>query len=144
MPPTGAASVLAGWLSRIHQPRAARIWEKGDHARLGGPRPGHLRITRTIEIPLRDAALRPDAGGHCGDRDPLVPMDDVLAMYDHIPDCGLWLLLHTTHVTTTNTWRARPRHRICASCSGAIVVGRMCHRLQGHCPCPQKPFASPC
>ena len=42
----------------------------------------------------------------CGDRDPLVPMDDVLAMYDHIPDCGLWLLPHATHVTATNTWRA--------------------------------------
>ncbi len=95
---------LAGWLSRIHQPQ-------------GGPDAWEQVITRVSE------ALDPATSDHahtietlrelrcptlvvCGDRDPLVPMDDVLAMYDHIPDCGLWLLPHATHVTATNTWRA--------------------------------------
>lgn len=95
---------LAGWLSRIHQPQ-------------GGPDAWEQVITRVSE------ALDPATSDHahttetlrelrcptlvvCGDRDPLVPLDDVLAMYDHIPDCGLWLLPHATHVTATNTWRA--------------------------------------
>ena len=41
-----------------------------------------------------------------GDRDPLVPMEQVLEMYRAIPEAGLWLLPYTTHVTATNTWRS--------------------------------------
>jgi len=27
-------------------------------------------------------------------------------MFGAIPNCGLWVLPHATHVTATNTWRA--------------------------------------
>lgn len=41
-----------------------------------------------------------------GDRDPLVPLEDQLAMLRAIPDAGLWVMPYTTHVTAANTWRS--------------------------------------
>lgn len=41
----------------------------------------------------------------CGDRDPLVPIDDVLEMYKTIPNSALWVLPEATHITQTNLWR---------------------------------------
>lgn len=42
----------------------------------------------------------------CGDRDPLVPIADLLAMYAAFPHADLWIMPHASHVTATNTWRA--------------------------------------
>lgn len=41
-----------------------------------------------------------------GDRDPVAPLEDALAMYRAIPDCGLWIIPNATHITGSNTWRA--------------------------------------
>ncbi len=41
----------------------------------------------------------------CGDRDPLVPIADLLAMYAAFPHADLWIMPHASHVTATNTWR---------------------------------------
>ncbi len=41
----------------------------------------------------------------CGDRDPLVPMGDLLAMYQTLPNSALWILPEATHITQTNLWR---------------------------------------
>lgn len=43
----------------------------------------------------------------CGDRDPLVPINDLIAMYENIPHADLWILPKATHVTAVNTWRAQ-------------------------------------
>lgn len=95
---------LAGWLSRIHLPQGGPdAWEQVIGRVSDALDPATSDHSHTIET-LR--TLRSPTLVVCGDRDPLVPMDDVLAMYDHIPDCGLWLLPHATHVTATNTWRA--------------------------------------
>ena len=42
----------------------------------------------------------------CGDRDPLVPIADLVAMYQAIPQADLWILPNASHVTAVNTWRS--------------------------------------
>lgn len=95
---------LDRWLSRIHEPQ-------------GGPEAWKRVIGRVAEAldPLdsdHDHSLEALAGlAHptlvvVGDRDPLVPLDQALDMYRAIPDCGLWVMPHATHVTASNTWRA--------------------------------------
>lgn len=42
----------------------------------------------------------------CGDRDPLVPLQDLVAMYNAMPNADLWVIPHASHVTSTNTWRS--------------------------------------
>ena len=95
---------LERWLSRLHTPQ-------------GGPEAWQEVIKRVSQ------ALDPATSDHnhsldtlaqiphstlivCGDRDPLVPLDQVLAMHQAIPHSGLWLLPYTTHVSATNTWRS--------------------------------------
>ncbi len=56
-----------------------------------------LSALETIECPVMIVS---------GDRDPLVPMEDIIAMYQAIPTSSLWVLPHASHVTATNTWRA--------------------------------------
>ena len=95
---------LERWLSRIHQPQ-------------GGPEAWMQVIARVSE------ALDPATSAHehtlerlaqlphstlviVGDRDPLVPLEQALAIYQAIPDCGLWVMPFASHVTASNTWRA--------------------------------------
>lgn len=40
-----------------------------------------------------------------GDQDPIVPVTDVMDMYQAIPDCALWVMPNASHVTAANTWR---------------------------------------
>ena len=42
----------------------------------------------------------------CGDRDPLVPISDLLDMHNHFPHSALWLMPYASHITASNTWRA--------------------------------------
>lgn len=95
---------MASWLSRQHEPQ-------------GGPEAWQQVIGRVVQ------ALEPGTTDHhydlaalakiaqptliiAGDRDPLVPVEQVLEMYRAIPNSGLWLLPYTTHVSATNTWRS--------------------------------------
>ena len=95
---------LHGWLSDIHSPQ-------------GGPEAWKEVIQRVKE------AMDPATSDHAhdlevlsrigqptliivGDRDPVVPLEQALEMFAHIPDASLWVLPYATHVTATNSWRA--------------------------------------
>ncbi|TCO76382.1 3-oxoadipate enol-lactonase [Plasticicumulans lactativorans] len=95
---------LDAWLSRIHFAQ-------------GGPEAWKAVIGRVSD------ALDPATSDHAhtldtlralncptlivvGDRDPLVPLEHALAMFQAIPDAGLWVMPHASHVTASNTWRA--------------------------------------
>ncbi len=95
---------LHGWLSDIHHPQ-------------GGPEAWKTVIQRVTD------AMNPATSDHAhdleilsriaqptllivGDRDPVVPLEQALEMFTHIPDSSLWVLPYASHVTATNTWRA--------------------------------------
>ncbi|MFZ4790194.1 MAG: alpha/beta fold hydrolase [Candidatus Competibacteraceae bacterium] len=95
---------LHGWLSAIHQPQ-------------GGPDAWQTVIQRVAE------ALDPATTDHAydratlkriaqptllivGDRDPVAPLEQILEMFQTMPNAGLWVIPYATHVTASNTWRA--------------------------------------
>lgn len=95
---------LARWMAHAHEPQ-------------GGPQAWHRVIARVA------ASMEPGSTDHAhalenlraierptlliaGDRDPLAPLDDLVAMYRVLPMAGLWLLPYSTHVTAANTWRS--------------------------------------
>lgn len=41
----------------------------------------------------------------CGDRDPLVPLEEALLMYESIPDAALWVVPDATHVLQVESLR---------------------------------------
>lgn len=95
---------LSSWLSRIHEPQ-------------GGPDAWQEVIRRVPEAMSLDetdhrhsledlAELSHETLLVCGDRDPLVPLEVVLAMARAIPRSALYILPDATHITATNTWRA--------------------------------------
>ena len=95
---------LHKWLSKLHEPQ-------------GGTDAWKRVIARVSE------ALDPQTSDHgyaletltritqpilliTGDRDPVAPLEDALAMYRAIPDAGLWIIPNASHITGSNTWRA--------------------------------------
>lgn len=91
------------WLSTLHSPQGgASAWERV--------------IARVSEIldpahsahdhQLADLARLPKTLLIAGDRDPLIPLDTLLAMYQTIPDAALWVIPNASHITASNTWRA--------------------------------------
>lgn len=93
------------WLSTIHRPQ-------------GGPNAWEEVIGRVSE------ALEPATTDHAhqleilenifqptllvvGDRDPVAPLEQILEMFGALPNCGLWVMPYTTHITATSTWRAK-------------------------------------
>lgn len=95
---------LHNWLAKIHAPQ-------------GGPDAWQRVIARVSE------ALDPDTTehNHCledfqhsphhtliitGDRDPVSPLEDAIALYRAIPAAGLWILPFAGHITASNTWRS--------------------------------------
>lgn len=95
---------LQAWLSRLHMPQ-------------GGADAWKTVITRVSN------ALHPETSQHChdlqalanircpvllivGDRDPVAPLADMLAMYQTIADAGLWIMPFADHITGSNTWRS--------------------------------------
>lgn len=92
------------WLSKLHLPQ-------------GGETAWESVIARV------SAVLHPDNSDHnhrltdlqsiqaetlliAGDRDPLVPLPTLFAMYESIPQAALWVMPNATHITASNTWRA--------------------------------------
>lgn len=92
------------WLSRLHEPQ-------------GGPEAWKTVISRVSK------ALNPETSQHChhlqalakiqcpvlliaGDRDPVAPLQEILTMYQIIPDAGLWIIPFADHITGSNTWRS--------------------------------------
>lgn len=95
---------LQSWLSRIHLPQ-------------GGEDAWQQVIARVSQV------MHPDRSSHshslatlaslaittlliAGDRDPLIPLADLLAMYQALPQASLWVLPGADHITACNTWRA--------------------------------------
>lgn len=94
---------LDGWLSQIHEPQ-------------GGPEAWKTviqRVAETFDPQTTDyvheldelASIERPTLLIAGDRDPVVPMRQLLDMYETIPDAALWILPDATHITATNTWR---------------------------------------
>lgn len=95
---------MHAWLSKLHLPQ-------------GGEAAWETVIARVSEI------LNPDSSDHnhqledlrgitaetlliSGDRDPLVPLSTLQAMYEAIPKSALWVMPNAAHITASNTWRA--------------------------------------
>lgn len=94
---------LDGWMSQIHEPQ-------------GGPEAWKTviqRVAETFDPETTDyvheldelASITSPTLLIAGDRDPVVPMQQLLDMYETIPDSALWIMPDATHITATNTWR---------------------------------------
>ena len=95
---------LHKWLSKLHEPQGdsdawKRVIERVSEALdpLSSEHGYELDDLRRITQPVLIIT---------GDRDPVAPLEDALAMYGAIPDCGLWVLPFASHITGSNTWRA--------------------------------------
>ncbi len=115
-----SAAVYEGVL-RMAEPEAWEQWRldrwmSEQHAPQGGP-DAWMEVTQKVA-----AAFDPSSSEHLhdlgdlatissptliisGDRDPVVPLDDALAMYRTIPDAALWVLPNATHFMGTEGWR---------------------------------------
>jgi pimeloyl-ACP methyl ester carboxylesterase len=95
---------LDKWLSRIHAPQGgADAWQQVIGRVMQALDPltsDHNHSEQTLKALVQPTLII------AGDRDPLVPLEQVLAMYRNIPRAGMWLLPYTTHVSATNTWRS--------------------------------------
>jgi 3-oxoadipate enol-lactonase len=95
---------MDAWLSRVHEPQG------GDEAWIDV-------VQRAATLPERDPgghAIDGDELGEIGsptlvvvgDRDPLVPVEAAVEMYERIPDSDLWIVPHAGHVVGARTFRA--------------------------------------
>lgn len=89
-------------------------WMEREHAPQGGPTAWQAVIRRVAEL-----FERPDASLSLadlarvaaptlligGDRDPLVPLDDLIAMGKTIPAAATWVVPDAAHVMGMETWR---------------------------------------
>jgi pimeloyl-ACP methyl ester carboxylesterase len=94
---------MAEWLSRVHEPQ-------------GGPQAWKQVVDRAANLPRRDpdahsldeedlATIEAPTLVVAGDRDPIVPVEEGLAMYRTIPEADLWIIPHAAHVVAARTWR---------------------------------------
>jgi len=100
---------LQHWLSKLHQYQGTTS--------IPDPDAWQTVIADVSKI------LDPETSDHChqlsdlnrieaetlliaGDRDPLIPLSELLAMYEAIPNTALWIMPKASHITATNTWRA--------------------------------------
>ncbi|MGH2544984.1 MAG: alpha/beta fold hydrolase [Ardenticatenaceae bacterium] len=91
-------------------------WMSAQHEPQGGPE-AWIAVTQKVA-----AAFDPATSEHAhdlgdlatitsqtlvisGDRDPVVPLDDAIAMYRTIADAALWIMPHATHFMGTEGWR---------------------------------------
>lgn len=94
---------LADKLSTWHEPQGGpEAWKQVIGRVADTLRPGYPgRETDTQAL----ASIQAPTLIIVGDRDPLVPLEHALAMYETIPEADLWVIPHATHVTATSTWR---------------------------------------
>lgn len=94
---------MARMLSKAHEPQGGpEAWQKVI-----------ARVAEALDPTDTDHAHTPDDLARfdhptlivAGDRDPLAPLDDLMAMARALPNAGLWIMPYTTHVTAANTWR---------------------------------------
>lgn len=94
---------LQQWLSRLHEPQGGKdAWKQviaGVSEVLDPATSAHNHTLEDMARITQPTLLI------VGDRDPVAPLADVLAMYDAMPDAGLWVMPYATHITASNTWR---------------------------------------
>ncbi|MBK8184001.1 MAG: alpha/beta hydrolase [Candidatus Competibacteraceae bacterium] len=93
------------WLSDIHRPQGGPdAWEEVIGRVSEALEPGTTDHAHQLEI--LENIFQPTLLV-VGDRDPVAPLEQILEMLGAIPNCGLWVMPYTTHVTATSTWRAK-------------------------------------
>lgn len=95
---------LHQWLSKLHQPQGGteawkRVIERVSEAFDPQSSQHHhdLQTLARINKPVLIIG---------GDRDPVAPLADLIAMHQAMPQSGLWILPYATHITGSNAWRA--------------------------------------
>ncbi len=95
---------LHKWLSKIHTPQGdADSWKQviANVAKIMHPQNSDHNHALSALVNLAAPTLL-----IAGDRDPLIPLHDLVDMYNTIPTAALWIMPNASHVTASNTWRA--------------------------------------
>lgn len=96
---------LHAWLSKLHTPQGGEnAWETviANVSRVLEPE------TSEHNHQLADLAkITAETLLIAGDRDPLIPLSTLLEMHEAIPASALWVMPNATHITASNTWRAK-------------------------------------
>ncbi len=93
------------WLSQLHKPQGGdAAWEKviASVSKVLDPETSEHNYTLSDLSRIQSPTLL-----IAGDSDPLVPLSTLLAMKEAIKDCALWVMPQATHITASNTWRAK-------------------------------------
>lgn len=92
------------WLSEIHEPQGGEnAWEEVIKRVQNSLNPeitehNHkLEDFQNIDFPVLIIS---------GDRDPVSPLEDAIALHNTIKTSSLWIMPDTDHITATNTWRS--------------------------------------
>lgn len=95
---------LHQWLSKIHTPQGdEHAWETviANVSRVLDPQHSdHSHRLADLAMIASETLLI------AGDRDPLIPLPELLEMLDAFPKAALWVMPNASHVTASNTWRA--------------------------------------
>lgn len=95
---------LHGWLAKLHEPQGGLEAWKSVIARVSEALdPEHSSHNHTLDDLKR---LNLPVLLIAGDRDPVAPLSDILAMYEALPNSALWIMPNASHITASNTWRA--------------------------------------
>lgn len=95
---------LHSWLAKIHEPQGGKdAWKRVI-----------ARVSEALDPATTEHHHRLQDFAHnlhptliiTGDRDPVSPLADAIALYEILPDAALWILPNATHITASNTWRA--------------------------------------
>lgn len=93
------------WLSRLHEPQGdAQSWKTviANVSKLLDPETSDHNHTLAELANIQAETLL-----IAGDRDPLVPLETLVNMQRTIPHCALWVMPNASHITASNTWRAK-------------------------------------
>ncbi len=94
---------LHHWLSKLHTPQGGKdAWKKviaSVSEILEPSQTEHRYDLQTLSLIKQPVFII------SGDRDPICPLEDAIAMHKTIPDSSLWIIPYATHVTASNTWR---------------------------------------
>lgn len=95
---------LQEWLSKLHEPQGGKeAWQRVIARVAEALNPENTEHNHSLEAFSR---IDKPVLLITGDRDPVSPLEDALALYHTIPDCGLWVMPFASHITASNTWRS--------------------------------------
>lgn len=96
---------LHKWLSELHFPQGGEdAWERVIASVSEALDPAESEHAHTLDA---FAKIKNPVLLVVGDRDPVAPLEDILALYRTITNSGLWVLPYADHITATNTWRSQ-------------------------------------